>query len=83
MLLNFSVRIYELQHVCYLDEVMVSVFDIRPKVRRFKPGQGDGFLKVIKICSTPSFKGEVNPSAPYLKSLQHVKITSKYEQRYL
>jgi hypothetical protein len=28
--------------------VMVSVLAIRLKVRRFKPGQGDGFLRAIK-----------------------------------
>jgi hypothetical protein len=43
---------------------MVSVLAIRPKVRRFKPGQGDGFLRAIKISSTPSFGGEVKLEAP-------------------
>jgi hypothetical protein len=44
-----------------------------PKVRRLKPGQGDGFVRVIKICSTPSFEGEVKLEAPYHKILQHIK----------
>jgi hypothetical protein len=51
---------------------MVSVLATGPKVHRFKPSSGDGFLKVMKSCSTPSFKGEVKPSAPR-KTLWHVK----------
>jgi hypothetical protein len=53
---------------------MVSVFVIGPKVRRFKPSQGVGFLGVIKISSTPSFRGEVNPEAPCHKILQHLQV---------
>jgi hypothetical protein len=37
---------------------MVSVHAIEPKVRRIKSDQGDGFLRVIKINSTPSFGGK-------------------------
>jgi hypothetical protein len=44
---------------CHLGGVMVSVLAIRPKVGGFKPGRGDGFLRVITIRSTPSFRGEV------------------------
>jgi hypothetical protein len=43
------------------------------KVREFKQGRGDGFLRAAKICSTPSFGGEVKPEAPCHKILQHVK----------
>lgn len=43
-----------------------------PTVRRFKSGRGDGFLKAIKLCRTPSFVGEVKPSALFLKILRHV-----------
>jgi hypothetical protein len=46
-----------------LGGLMVSVLAIEPKVREFIPGQGDGFLRAIKIRSTPSFGGEVKPSA--------------------
>jgi hypothetical protein len=35
-----------------LGGVVVSVLD--PKVAGSKPGQGDGFLRAIKIRSTPS-----------------------------
>jgi hypothetical protein len=52
---------------------MVSVLAIRPKVCGLKPGQGNGFLRVIKVCSTPSFRGEVKPEAPCRKVLWHEK----------
>jgi hypothetical protein len=38
----------------HLGGVVVSVLAIGPKGCRLKPGQGDGVLWVIKICSTPS-----------------------------
>jgi hypothetical protein len=44
---------------------MVSVFAIASKVHGFKPGQGDGFLRAIKIRSTPSFGREVKPKVPF------------------
>jgi hypothetical protein len=40
---------------CRLSGVVVSVLAIGPKVRGFKPGRGYGFLRAIKILSTPSF----------------------------
>jgi hypothetical protein len=43
---------------------MVSVLAIESKVRGFKSGYDDGFLRAIKFLSTPSFGGEVKPSAP-------------------
>jgi hypothetical protein len=55
---------------------------IIPKVRGFVPGRGDEFLREIKIRSTPSFAGEVKQEAPSSKFLEHVKIHSKYEERY-
>jgi hypothetical protein len=39
-----------------LGGVMVSVLTTGPKGHGFKPSQGDGFLRAIKICSTPSFR---------------------------
>jgi hypothetical protein len=42
-----------------LGGVLVSVAATCPKVRGFKPGQGDGILRAIKIRSTPSFGWEV------------------------
>jgi hypothetical protein len=56
-----------------LGDVLVIVLAIKPKVCRFKPGRGDGFLRAIKIRSTTSFEGEVKPSAAFRKILRHVK----------
>jgi hypothetical protein len=39
---------------CRLGGVVVSVLATGPKGCGFKPGQGDGFLMVITIRSTPS-----------------------------
>jgi hypothetical protein len=50
-----------------LGGVMVIVLAIGPKVRGVKPGRSYGFLRAIKIHSTPLFGGEVKPSAPYRK----------------
>jgi hypothetical protein len=52
---------------------VVSVLAIGPKVWGFEPGQRDGFLRAIKICSTPSFGWEVKPEVPCHKILWHVK----------
>jgi hypothetical protein len=40
---------------------MVSVIAIEHMFRGLKPGQSDGFLKVIKVRSTPFFGGKVKP----------------------
>jgi hypothetical protein len=47
-----------------LDGVVVSVLDTGPKGRWFKPDLGDGFLRAIKIRSTPSFGSEIKPEDP-------------------
>jgi hypothetical protein len=62
-----------------IGDVMVSALAIGLRVRGFKSGRGDGFLRAIKFRSAPSFGGEVKPPAPWRKILEHVKITSKYE----
>jgi hypothetical protein len=67
---SFKTYIFILSH---LGDVMVSVLAVGPKVYRFRPGRGDGFLRAIKICSMPSFGGEVKPGAPCSKILPHVK----------
>jgi hypothetical protein len=51
---------------------VVSVLATGPKGRGFKPGRSDGFLRVIKIRSTPSFGWEVKPEIPCRKVLRHV-----------
>jgi hypothetical protein len=59
---------------------VISVRDTGPKGRGFKSGRVYGFLRAIKIRSSPSFGWEVKPEAPCRKILRHVKITSKYER---
>jgi hypothetical protein len=56
-----------------LGGVVVSVLATGPKVCEFEPGQGDGFLRAIKIRSTPSFGWEVKPEVPCRKILRHVR----------
>jgi hypothetical protein len=51
---------------------VVSVLATGPKGRKFVPGQGDGFLRAIKIRSTSSFGWKVKPEVPCSKIL-HVK----------
>jgi hypothetical protein len=53
---------------------MVSMLAIGPKVLRFKPDRGDGFLRIIKIHSMPSFGGEVKWEVRCRKILWHVKF---------
>jgi hypothetical protein len=60
---------------------VVSVLATGPKDRGFKPGRGDGFLRAIKMRSTPSFGWEVKPEVPCRKILRHVKDPLTY-QRY-
>jgi hypothetical protein len=52
---------------------MVSVLTTGPKVCGFEPGQGHGFLRAMKVRSTPSFGWEVKPEAPCRNILLHVK----------
>jgi hypothetical protein len=53
--------------------VIVVMIAIVPKARGFKPGRGRRILRVIKIHSTTSFRGEVKPSAPCRLMLWHEK----------
>jgi hypothetical protein len=52
---------------------VVSVLATGPKGCRFEPGQGDEFLRAMKIRSTPSFGWEVKLEVPCCKILWHVK----------
>jgi hypothetical protein len=52
---------------------VVSVLATEPKGCGFKPGRGDGFLRAIKIHSTPCFGWDVKPEVPCRKILWHVK----------
>jgi hypothetical protein len=53
---------------------VVSVLATGPKGCGFTPGRGDGFLRAIKVRSTPSFVREVKEEVPRRMILRHVKI---------
>jgi hypothetical protein len=53
-----------------LSRVVVSVLTTEPKDCGFEPGQGDGFLRAIKIRSTPSSRTR---KVPCRKTLRHVR----------
>jgi hypothetical protein len=50
-----------------------SMLATEPKGCGFEPGQCDGFLRAIKIRSTPFFGWEAKPEVPCRKVLRHVK----------
>jgi hypothetical protein len=56
---------------------VVSVLAAGPKGCGFKPDQGDGFLRAIKIRSTLSSGWEIKPDVPCLKILRHLKYLLK------
>jgi hypothetical protein len=58
---------------------VVSVLATGPKGRGFKHGRGDGFLRAIKIRSTPSIGWEVKLEVPCHKILRHVKDSLRYQ----
>jgi hypothetical protein len=55
--------------VSRLGGVVASVFATGPKGRGFESSQGGGFLRAIKIRSTPSFGWEIKPEIPCRKIL--------------
>jgi hypothetical protein len=57
---------------------VVSVLATGPKDRGFKRGRDDGFLRAMKIRSTPSFGWEIKPEVPRRKVLRHVKDPLRY-----
>jgi hypothetical protein len=59
---------------------VVSVLVIRPKIRGFKPGKDDGFLRALKFRHTTSFGWEIKLSVPCRKVLRHVKEPYEYER---
>jgi hypothetical protein len=57
---------------------VVSVLATGPIGRGFEPGQGDGFVRAIKIRSTPSFGWDVKTEVPCRKILWHEKDLLKF-----
>jgi hypothetical protein len=53
-----TLKLYDSDH---LGGVVVSVLATGPKGRGFEPGKDDGFLRAMKVHSTPSFGWEVKP----------------------
>jgi hypothetical protein len=53
---------------------VVSVLATRPQESLVQTRRDDGFLRAIKIRTTPSFGWEVKPEVPRRKVLRHVKI---------
>jgi hypothetical protein len=51
---------------------VVSVLTTGPKRRGLERGQSDGFIRAIKIRSTPFFGWEVKPEIPCRKTLRHI-----------
>jgi hypothetical protein len=52
---------------------MVSMLPLDPRFTVSNAAKGDELIRAIEICSMPSLGGEVRPSAPCHKSLQHIK----------
>jgi hypothetical protein len=44
---------------------VVACLPLDPRFAGANPAEDDGFLRVIKIRSTTSFRGEVKSSVPY------------------
>jgi hypothetical protein len=69
-----SVRFHQCDSLHYVRFThCVSVPATGAKGRGFEPGQSDGFLRAITICSTSSFGWEVKPEVPCRKIWRHVK----------
>jgi hypothetical protein len=45
--------------------LVAACLPLDPRFAGSNPADDDGFLRVIKICSTSSFGGKVKPSVPY------------------
>jgi hypothetical protein len=52
--LRLAIWTYSITRHCRLGGVVVNMLATGPKGCGFEPGQGDGFLRAIKIRSTPS-----------------------------
>jgi hypothetical protein len=65
-----------------LGGLVIIMLAIWLKVRGFKPGRGRRILTATEIRSTTSFGGQVKPSVPWGKILQHFNKTYGYENRY-
>jgi hypothetical protein len=60
--------------------LVVSVLAVGSRFAGSNPGKDDGSLRVIKIRTTTSFRGEVKPLIQCCKLLWHVKEPYEYER---
>jgi hypothetical protein len=60
-------------YYCRLRGVAVGMLATGPKGPGLEPGQGDGYLRAIKIRSTSFIGCDVKPEVPCRKILLHVK----------
>jgi hypothetical protein len=67
------------EFICQFADVTVNVLDIGPKVRGFKPGRSDGFLRATKKNQLSTF-GEIKLDTQCRKILRHVKEFYEYER---
>jgi hypothetical protein len=58
---------------------VVACLPLDPRFAGSNPAEDDGFSRVTKIRSTPSFGGEVKPSVP-CRRLRHVKEPYEHER---
>jgi hypothetical protein len=61
----------------------LACLPLDPRFAGSNPAEGDGFLKVIKIRCTTSFRRKVKTSAPCHNILRHVKKPYRYENKIL
>jgi hypothetical protein len=59
---------------------MVIMIAIGPKVRGFERGRGRWILRPIQIRSTTFFGGEIKPTIPCRKILQHIKYLDSMKE---
>jgi hypothetical protein len=59
---------------------MVVCLPLDPSLNGAKLSEDNGFLRMMIICNTASFRGEVKPSVPCHKILRHIKESHKYQK---
>jgi hypothetical protein len=59
---------------------VVACLPLDPSFIGAKLPEDNGFLRMMIICNTASFRGEVKPSVPCHKILRHIKESYKYQK---
>jgi hypothetical protein len=63
-----------------LSGIVAACLSLDVRFMDSNPGKDSGFLRVMKIHSMTSFRGEVKPSVPCGKILRHDKEPYEYER---